>query len=40
MTRQNDVLDPRQHLGPVETLVIKEGNRVEERPKRLPIRFQ
>jgi hypothetical protein len=40
MTWQNDVLDPRQHLGPVETLVIKEGNRVEERPKRLPRRFQ
>ena len=28
MTRQNNVLDPRQHLGLVKTLVIKEGNRV------------
>jgi len=28
MTRQNNVLDARQHLGLVKTLVIKEGNRV------------
>jgi hypothetical protein len=38
MTRQkNNVLVTCQHLGLVETLIIKEGNRVEERPKRLAI---